>query len=88
MRLSCDGYDVFAVQAHRIYPSFGELMCHVATLFLLALPACLSQVIDIGNGRCNIENNTPECNYDGGDCCECTCDPTNGDDDFSCMEFS
>eukprot|EP00903_Cladosiphon_okamuranus_P005789 g5736.t1 len=27
----------------------------------------------IGNGWCDIGNNIPECNYDGGDCCECTC---------------
>ena len=24
-----------------------------------------------GNGWCNDENNTPECDYDGGDCCGC-----------------
>ena len=29
--------------------------------------------MSIGDGYCNIDNNKPECNYDGGDCCECTC---------------
>ena len=42
----------------------------------------------IGNGYCNIDNNKPECNYDGGDCCECTCDPSQGDDDNACTEFA
>ncbi|CAM9523651.1 unnamed protein product [Scytosiphon promiscuus] len=38
----------------------------------------------IGNGHCNIGNNKEECDYDGGDCCECTCvgDDDPGDDDF------
>ena len=34
---------------------------------------CQIQVETIGNGYCDLENNKPECNYDGGDCCECTC---------------
>mmetsp|Transcript_15025 Transcript_15025/g.29711 ORF Transcript_15025/g.29711 Transcript_15025/m.29711 type:complete len:1992 (-) Transcript_15025:64-6039(-) len=29
----------------------------------------------IGDGRCDPENNIPECDYDAGDCCEETCDP-------------
>ncbi|CAM9310619.1 unnamed protein product, partial [Ectocarpus fasciculatus] len=29
---------------------------------------------DIGDGYCDPENNTQECAYDGGDCCECTCE--------------
>ena len=28
----------------------------------------------IGDGRCDLMYNTHECNYDGGDCCEETCD--------------
>ena len=29
--------------------------------------------VDIGNGRCDVENNNEACLYDGGDCCPCTC---------------
>eukprot|EP00903_Cladosiphon_okamuranus_P014629 g13565.t1 len=44
--------------------------------------------LSIGNGWCDIGNNTPECNYDGGDCCECTCQ-FDGDSGNSnrCEEF-
>eukprot|EP00903_Cladosiphon_okamuranus_P005791 g5738.t1 len=46
----------------------------------------------IGNGWCDIGNNTPECNYDGGDCCECTCEVNEFYDDDSgyngCQEFA
>ncbi|CAM9103533.1 unnamed protein product [Laminaria digitata] len=28
----------------------------------------------IGDGDCQLQNNNEECGYDGGDCCECTCD--------------
>ena len=27
----------------------------------------------IGNGACNRDNNKPECDYDGGDCCRLSC---------------
>ncbi|CAB1108035.1 unnamed protein product [Ectocarpus sp. CCAP 1310/34] len=30
----------------------------------------------IGNGACDSLLNNEECAYDGGDCCECTCDPS------------
>jgi hypothetical protein len=30
----------------------------------------------LGDGRCDDDYNTKECNWDGGDCCEETCDPT------------
>ena len=46
----------------------------------------------LGNGYCNQGNNKPECNYDGGDCCECTCDASFDDDacgqwaGFSCID--
>lgn len=33
----------------------------------------------IGDGRCDDHNNHPECGYDGGDCCPCTCG-----DSFAC----
>ncbi|CAM9139502.1 unnamed protein product, partial [Ectocarpus sp. 12 AP-2014] len=28
---------------------------------------------EIGDGYCSSDLNTPECGYDGGDCCSCTC---------------
>eukprot|EP00903_Cladosiphon_okamuranus_P014053 g13063.t1 len=43
-------------------------------------------VTGFGDGRCDTVNNSEECQYDGGDCCECTCIP-NGDDDYhGCKE--
>ncbi|CAN0440595.1 unnamed protein product, partial [Pylaiella littoralis] len=36
----------------------------------------------VGDGYCNQDNNIPECNYDGGDCCECTCEAPETDDDW------
>ncbi|CAN0528891.1 unnamed protein product, partial [Scytosiphon promiscuus] len=35
-------------------------------------PACIEGLI--GDGFCNSENNNASCDYDGGDCCGCTCD--------------
>ena len=37
--------------------------------------ATSSQCIDgwIGDGWCDGDNNNAACDYDGGDCCECTC---------------
>ncbi|CBJ33966.1 expressed unknown protein [Ectocarpus siliculosus] len=34
-----------------------------------------------GDGYCTPPNNNAECGYDGGDCCECTCQ-TQSDDDY------
>ncbi|CAN0178900.1 unnamed protein product, partial [Ectocarpus sp. 4 AP-2014] len=46
-------------------------------------------VSDVGNGYCYELNNIEECDYDGGDCCECTCGDESGDlDDFSCTDFA
>lgn len=51
----------------------------------------------IGNGACNRENNKPECNYDGGDCCRLSClnncaekeiDPDQLPCQFECGEFN
>ncbi|CBJ28703.1 expressed unknown protein [Ectocarpus siliculosus] len=39
---------------------------------------------DIGDGYCNEDVDTPECGYDGGNCCSCTCQSAPGDDIFSC----
>ncbi len=36
----------------------------------------------IGDGDCDLLNNSEECSYDGGDCCECTCE----DDRYSCQD--
>ena len=41
----------------------------------------LCQSTPVGNGLCNIFFNTPEFDYDGGDCCESTCESTNN---YSC----
>ncbi|CAM9521815.1 unnamed protein product [Ectocarpus sp. 12 AP-2014] len=38
---------------------------------------------DIGNGRCNMGNNIEECGFDGGDCCECTCE----DGEYTCGQY-
>ncbi|CAN0261753.1 unnamed protein product, partial [Scytosiphon promiscuus] len=37
---------------------------------------CTGWLPDMGNGLCNEENNNAECGYDGGDCCECSCQPS------------
>lgn len=34
---------------------------------------CTGTINSIGDGFCDGVNNTPECGYDGGDCCACTC---------------
>eukprot|EP00752_Nemacystus_decipiens_P017790 g15950.t1 len=44
--------------------------------------------LSIGNGFCDEVNNIPECNYDGGDCCSCTCSVPEGSDDDSSGPFS
>ena len=41
----------------------------------------LCQITPDGNGLCNTVFNTPEFDYDGGDCCEATCVST---EDYSC----
>ncbi|CAM9862268.1 unnamed protein product [Ectocarpus fasciculatus] len=44
--------------------------------------------LGIGDGWCDQENNIEQCAYDGGDCCECTCEG-NGDDDYwHCRNFA
>eukprot|EP00752_Nemacystus_decipiens_P018348 g16460.t1 len=48
-----------------------------------------SNAQSIGDGWCDLGNNKPECLYDGGDCCECTCDTgTDFDDDYRCNELT
>ena len=36
-------------------------------------PTCIEEWL--GDGFCADENNNASCDYDGGDCCGCTCDP-------------
>ncbi|CAM9634568.1 unnamed protein product [Ectocarpus sp. 4 AP-2014] len=38
---------------------------------------------NIGDGYCSEDLNMPECGYDGGDCCSCTCQSA-WDDENSC----
>ncbi|CAM9510166.1 unnamed protein product, partial [Ectocarpus sp. 13 AM-2016] len=43
----------------------------------------------LGDGNCDKDNNTEECDYDRGDCCSCTCqvpDDSSGDDGSLCGE--
>ena len=50
-------------------------------------PDCPGSLLDLGNGECNGYNNLPECGYDGGDCCVCTCiDNTACTFDFECID--
>ena len=62
---------------------------------------CTDGVVEfIGDGNCDGINNTPDCGYDGGDCCICTCvgsmactsgfnciDPDAGDELYACDEI-
>ena len=63
---------------------------------------CTDGVVgNIGDGYCHEVNNTPDCGYDGGDCCICTCvdsmactslgfnciDPDAGDERYACDEI-
>lgn len=46
----------------------------------------------IGDGHCEVRNNKEECDYDGGDCCPCTCVDaefvTCGEDGYDCQDPS
>ena len=61
-------------------------------------PSCTGNLFRFADGDCNVENNSPECGYDGGDCCMCTCanrsscifdfdciDPNAGDELYDCQ---
>ena len=62
---------------------------------------CTDGVVEyIGDGNCDGINNTPDCGYDGGDCCICTCidsmactfnfnclDPDARDELYACHEI-
>eukprot|EP00752_Nemacystus_decipiens_P018362 g16473.t1 len=45
-------------------------------------------VSGVGNGYCDLDMNIPECNYDGGDCCECTCEVAARADDYSDVHYA
>ncbi|CAN0273456.1 unnamed protein product, partial [Ascophyllum nodosum] len=64
------------------------------------LPDCAGTLLKLGDGECDGINNTPDCGYDGGDCCICTCvgsmvctsgfnciDPDAGDEQYACDEI-
>ena len=64
------------------------------------LPDCAGTLLKLGDGNCDGINNTPDCGYDGGDCCICTCvdsmactfgfnciDPDAGDELYACDEI-
>ncbi|CBJ33705.1 conserved unknown protein [Ectocarpus siliculosus] len=45
--------------------------------------------VGMGDGYCDMDNNNAACAYDGGDCCECTCEPNNkcgGRSGFACID--
>lgn len=46
-------------------------------------PDCTGLYAHIHDGFCDPSNNNADCGYDGGDCCECTCEPG---DHYSCAE--
>ncbi|CAN0490829.1 unnamed protein product, partial [Ectocarpus sp. 12 AP-2014] len=45
----------------------------------------------VSDGWCDLENNNAECDWDGGDCCQCTCLDSRyecGVNGFSCLDPS
>ncbi|CAM9810371.1 unnamed protein product, partial [Ectocarpus sp. 12 AP-2014] len=48
-----------------------------------SLTSCTYDDTGLGDGLCSSVTNTEECGYDGGDCCECTCQAVE-DDDYKC----
>ncbi|CAM9650623.1 unnamed protein product [Scytosiphon promiscuus] len=53
-------------------------------------PNCTGDWLTIGDGSCSAINNNPECDYDGGDCCLCTCDSPDccTTNDLECLDPS
>ena len=47
--------------------------CYDPTAVTLMSNCTDGHIKDIGDGRCDPENNNESCWYDGGDCCLCTC---------------
>ena len=50
-------------------------------------PNCTGNLLNLGDGECDRDINTPDCGYDGGDCCMCTCiDDTACTSGFNCID--
>lgn len=60
-------------------------------------PTCTGDLLGVGDGSCDADDNNEGCGYDGGDCCLCTCngracgltgfdclDPSAGDEMYDC----
>ncbi|CAM9657642.1 unnamed protein product, partial [Choristocarpus tenellus] len=84
-------------QGHRFdRPISTRLLCAsiwVIMLYLTFLRSvgaeCKGQPDRIGTGYCTPENNNEGCDYDGGDCCECTCVSYNspcGSNGYNCLD--
>ena len=39
----------------------------------MPFPDCEGDLINLGDGSCDLDTNTENCGYDGGDCCICSC---------------
>ena len=50
-------------------------------------PDCTDTLPNLGYDECDRDNNTPDCGYDGGDCCICMCvDSMACTFDFNCID--
>ena len=50
-------------------------------------PDCTDTLPKLGYGECDKDDNTPDCGYDGEDCCICTCvDRMACTFDFNCID--
>jgi hypothetical protein len=52
----------------------GEYDCDVPLGLCLNTLTCQSDESQVGDGYCDEDSNTELCNWDGGDCCESTCE--------------
>lgn len=83
---SCGGFDCL------------DPACLFNPVVIAGFPDCTGDWLLIGDGTCNAEeNNNPQCGFDGGDCCPCSCsgdgcstngseclDPGAGDEFYQC----
>lgn len=55
-------------------------------------PKCDGRIDWVGDAFCDPDNNSAECDWDGGDCCPCTCETTSdltcGVNGFDCLDPS
>ena len=49
------------------------LLCALVIHQVYSQTLCSGDIDSIGDGKCNSKNNNEECDYDGGDCCMCSC---------------